>query len=356
MSNAPKIAVVVPIYNSESYLKECIESITNQTYKNITIFCIDDGSTDKSRDVIKKIKEEDPRIYLRTIKNSGVSVARNTALELINKSGAFDFVSFVDSDDLLDLEFYETAIKLLSKTKADFCALGVRSLGPNNNITPNEQNIDPYKLESNIDILKHFTAKLAGSTQYTDSSAQRILANKIFSYKIIKDKKFTVYTLGRTCVQKQPELFNEIAQLVPEARFVWIGGGELDYLLTAPNLELTGWKPRHEALAMGKGADVFILCSLGEAIAMSLIENMYMGKLILVSNVMGNKSVIQNGRNGYVCDTAKDYADKIKEAMKNYPKELCEQAIKDVHTIYNTHVMANKYVKFYNNAIAGQYK
>ena len=190
MSNAPKIAVVVPIYNTESYLKECIESITNQTYKNITIFCIDDGSTDKSRDVIKKIKEEDPRIYLRTIKNSGVSVARNTALELINKSGAFDFVSFVDSDDLLDLEFYETAIKLLSKTKADFCALGVRSLGPNNNITPNEQNIDPYKLESNIDILKHFTAKLAGSTQYTDSSAQRILANKIFSYKIIKDKKF----------------------------------------------------------------------------------------------------------------------------------------------------------------------
>ena len=151
-------------------------------------------------------------------------------------------------------------------------------------------------------------------------------------------------------------MFNEIAQLVPEARFVWIGGGELDHLLTAPNLELTGWKPRHEALAMGKGADVFILCSLGEAIAMSLIENMYMGKLILVSNVMGNKSVIQNGKNGYVCNTAKDYADRIKEAIKNYPKEICEQAIKDVRTIYNTHVMTNKYVKFYNNAIAGQYK
>ncbi|WP_278453930.1 glycosyltransferase [Phocaeicola plebeius] len=182
------------------------------------------------------------------------------------------------------------------------------------------------------------------------------LSAQLDSIHPIKDKKFTVYTLGRTCVQKQPELFNEIAQLVPEARFVWIGGGELDHLLTAPNLELTGWKPRHEALAMGKGADVFILCSLGEAIAMSLIENMYMGKLILVSNVMGNKSVIQNGKNGYVCDTAKDYADRIKEAIKNYPKEICEQAIKDVRTIYNTHVMTNKYVKFYNNAIAGQYK
>lgn len=182
------------------------------------------------------------------------------------------------------------------------------------------------------------------------------LSAQLDSIQPIKNKKFTVYTLGRTCIQKQPELFNEIAQLVPEAHFIWIGGGELDHLLTAPNLELTGWKPRNEALAMGKGADVFILCSLGEAIAMSLIENMYMGKLILVSNVMGNKSVIQNSKNGYVCDTAKDYADRIKEAIINYPKEMCEQAIKDVHTIYNTHVMANKYVRFYNDAISGQYK
>lgn len=132
---------------------------------------------------------------------------------------------------------------------------------------------------------------------------------------IKKDGEFTVYTLGRTCEQKQPELFNQIAELVPEAKFLWIGGGELDYKLTAKNIELTGWKPRHEALALGKGADVFILCSLGEAIAMSLIENMYMGKLILVSNVMGNKSVIKNGVNGFVCDKAQDYADRIKEAI-----------------------------------------
>lgn len=182
------------------------------------------------------------------------------------------------------------------------------------------------------------------------------LSAKLDTIQPIKNNKFTVYTLGRTCIQKRPDLFNEIANSVPEAQFVWIGGGELDHLLTAPNIELTGWKSRHEALAMGKGADVFILCSLGEAIAMSLIENMYMGKLILVSNVMGNKSVIQNGKNGYVCETAKDYADRIKEAMKKYPQEICNQAIKDVHTIYNTHVMTDKYIKFYNNAVAGYYK
>lgn len=165
----------------------------------------------------------------------------------------------------------------------------------------------------------------------------------------VENKKFTVYTLGRICVQKQPELFNKIAELVPEAEFVWIGNGELRNKLIAPNVHVIGWKPREEALALAKGADVFVLCSLGEAIAMSLIESMYIKKLILVSNVMGNKSVIKDEVNGYVCDTANDYADRIKAAMQHYPKELPERAYKDVIEIYNTEAMKQKYIKFYNN-------
>lgn len=164
----------------------------------------------------------------------------------------------------------------------------------------------------------------------------------------IHNDKFTVFTLGRACVQKQPQLFNRIAELVPEARFVWIGNGELENELTAPNMEVTGWKPRKEALAMAKGADAFVLCSLGEAIAMSLIENMYIKKLILVSNVMGNKSVIKDGVNGYVCDIAEDYAKKIRAAMEEFPSELPERAYQDVLEIYNTKAMKKKYVEFYN--------
>lgn len=164
----------------------------------------------------------------------------------------------------------------------------------------------------------------------------------------VKSNKFTVYTLGRICTQKQPQLFNEIAELVPEANFIWIGSGEDEYLLTAPNIEVTGWKPRKEALAMAKGADIFILCSLGEAIAMSLIENMYMKKLILVSDVMGNRSVIQNNENGYICTNAEEYAERIKNAMKQYPSNLPEKAYQDVLNIYNTKVMKKKYIEFYN--------
>ncbi len=165
----------------------------------------------------------------------------------------------------------------------------------------------------------------------------------------VHNEKFTVFTLGRACVQKQPQLFNRIAELVPEAHFVWIGNGELENELTAPNMEVTGWKPRKEALAMAKGADAFILCSLGEAIAMSVIENMYIKKLILVSNTMGNKSVIKDGINGYVCETAEDYTERIKAAMRKFPSELPERAYQDVLEVYNTEAMKKKYIEFYNS-------
>lgn len=167
----------------------------------------------------------------------------------------------------------------------------------------------------------------------------------------IKNDVFTVFTLGRACTQKQPRLFNRIAELVPEAKFLWIGNGELEKDLIASNVEVTGWKPRKEALALAKGADAFVLCSLGEAVAMSLIENMFIKKLILVSNTMGNKSVIQNCVNGYICEKAEDYAKRIKEAIKNFPATLTEQAYRDVINIYNTVVMKRKYIEFYNKII-----
>ncbi len=158
---------------------------------------------------------------------------------------------------------------------------------------------------------------------------------------------FTVFTLGRACTQKQPQLFNDIAELLPGVRFLWVGGGELEKSLTAKNIEVTGWKTREEALALAKGADAFILCSKGEAIAMSLIENMYLKKLCLVSNTVGNKSVISNDVNGYICNTAAEYAEYIQKAMQSFPKMLVENAYSDVLHVYNIKAMKEKYMAFY---------
>ena len=190
--------------------------------------------------------------------------------------------------------------------------------------------------------------KFSKKTAYIETGVNlKDLSTALDGIDPIKNDKFTVFSLGRICVQKQPQVFNRIAGLVPEARFLWIGDGELRGQLTAPNIEITGWKPRHEALAIAKGADAFVLCSLGEAIAMSLIENMYIKKLCLVSNVMGNKSVIRNGENGYVCDKAEEYAKRIREAMNNFPLNLPKAAYEDVLTMYNTEMMKEKFVRFY---------
>lgn len=199
--------------------------------------------------------------------------------------------------------------------------------------------------------------KICKKTAYIETGINlKDLSEHLDNIPANTNKDFTVFTLGRICIQKQPELFNEIAKLVPEAKFTWIGNGELENKLTAPNIEITGWKPRKEALAMAKAADVYILCSMGEAVAMSLIENMYIKKLCLVSNVMGNKSVIRDGQNGYICEKAEDYAKKIKDAMKNFPNKLTENAYQDVLNIYNTEVMKKKYIEFYNDLIGGKYE
>lgn len=199
--------------------------------------------------------------------------------------------------------------------------------------------------------------KFSKRTAYVETGVNlEDLSASLDGIEPLKNEKFTVFTLGRACVQKQPQLFNKIAELVPDARFVWIGNGELENELISPNIEVTGWKPRKEALAMAKGADAFVLCSLGEAIAMSLIENMYIKKLILVSNTMGNKSVINDGVNGYLCNTAEEYAKHIKEAMCKFPSELPKRAYQDVLEIYNTEVMKKKYIAFYNDVIKGNYR
>ncbi len=202
--------------------------------------------------------------------------------------------------------------------------------------------------ESEDDVARTLTKK----TAYIETGVNlKDLSESLDRIEPVSNSRFTVFTLGRACVQKQPQLFNRIAELVPEARFVWIGNGELEHLLVASNIEVTGWKPRKEALAIAKGADAFILCSLGEAIAMSLIENMYIKKLVLVSNVMGNKSVIHDEINGYVCNTAEEYANRIKECIKHFPTELPERAYQDVLDVYNTDVMKKKFIAFYNSCI-----
>lgn len=95
------ISIIIPVYNSEKYLNQCIESVINQTYKNLEIILIDDGSTDSSGKICDDFAKKDKRVIVLHKKNEGVSSARNTGLKIATG----EWISFVDSDDWIDSEF-----------------------------------------------------------------------------------------------------------------------------------------------------------------------------------------------------------------------------------------------------------
>ena len=113
-----KISVIVPVYNVESYLKDCLNSLIRQTYKDWEAICIDDGSTDGSAKILDSFTN-DKRFRILHKKNGGVWAARNDALELV--SG--DWVTFLDSDDWLNEEWFENAVRLMKNGRPDLIRL-----------------------------------------------------------------------------------------------------------------------------------------------------------------------------------------------------------------------------------------
>ncbi len=110
-----KISVIVPVYNMEQYLRQTIDSIINQSHKNLEIICVNDGSTDSSEDIIKEYASRDDRVLLVNKANGGLSSARNAGLEVTTS----DYVAFVDADDWVEPQTYETMLTALLQNDVD---------------------------------------------------------------------------------------------------------------------------------------------------------------------------------------------------------------------------------------------
>ena len=105
------ISIIVPVYNVEKYVEKCINSIINQTYKNLQIILVDDGSKDNSGKICDEFKLKDNRIEVIHKNNGGLSDARNAGLKLAKG----DYIGFVDSDDYIEADMYETLYNLIKK-------------------------------------------------------------------------------------------------------------------------------------------------------------------------------------------------------------------------------------------------
>lgn len=121
------ISVIIPIYNAEAYLCECLQSVGNQSYKDFEVICVDDGSTDNSANIVNEYIKHDTRFKLFTQSNSGVSAARNLGLTKV--SG--EYICFVDSDDVIDKFYLENLNNLAKDGSFAVCSYSrkIRNLG-----------------------------------------------------------------------------------------------------------------------------------------------------------------------------------------------------------------------------------
>lgn len=117
----PLISVIIPVYGVEKYIAQCLESVINQTYKNLEIIVVNDGTKDRSADIAKEYAAKDSRIKVYDFKNGGLSVARNRGLEIATG----EYISYLDSDDWIDTKMYETLLEAAMKNEADMVKCGI---------------------------------------------------------------------------------------------------------------------------------------------------------------------------------------------------------------------------------------
>ena len=117
----PLISIIIPVYNVEKYLCKCLDSVLAQTYHNIQVILVDDGSTDRCPEICDEYKEKDNRVYVIHKKNGGISETRNAGLDIVNGQ----YIAFVDSDDSISQYMIERLYNALKESNADISVCGV---------------------------------------------------------------------------------------------------------------------------------------------------------------------------------------------------------------------------------------
>lgn len=192
-----KLSVIIPVYNCELQITRCIESIINQTYKNLEIIIVDDGSKDQSGKICDQLKENDNRIVVIHQKNKGISEARNTGLKVC--SG--ELITFVDADDyLIDSGIYENAIHKLNEEKVDLVGW-LWQYEMDNTFVVSKENIHgvKYGINNRDEFLSllfkgNYPNGLVVSV-WTKIYRRDIINGEMFKYKIYEDDDWSIRVL-----------------------------------------------------------------------------------------------------------------------------------------------------------------
>ena len=173
------VSIVIPVYNVEKYIRECLDSVINQTYKNLQIILVDDGSTDNSSKICDEYAEKDNRITVIHQKNAGAGAAKNTGLDLVKG----EYFMILDSDDYVDTNMIKELLKLMNQYGVDAVQFllsytYIDGVFDYPNLYPDHDNT---KLS-----VDEFLLGLLGDWKYA------IFANKIFKTELLKNIRFYV--------------------------------------------------------------------------------------------------------------------------------------------------------------------
>ncbi|MCI2255198.1 glycosyltransferase [Domibacillus sp. PGB-M46] len=244
----PEISIIVPIHNTEPYLRDCLNSIINQTFSNIEVILVNDGSTDQSGLICDEFAKEDKRIKVIHKKYEGVSAARNIGI----KTAQGKFIGFVDGDDRIDNKMYEKLYQLCVETDSEIaiCALGREVNGK----LINERNTGEQfiKVMDNVEALRQmfkgilyrfslcnklFKRKCFDNVQFPEGRIHEDLST---TYKLFANAKKSVFTnyIGYIYVKRQESI---LTSRFSEKRLdAFIGWKEILLFVTSEYPDLIG--------------------------------------------------------------------------------------------------------------------
>ena len=181
-----KVSIIIPVYNVQDYLERCLNSIISQTYKNVEIILVDDGSTDDSGKICDQYKNKNENIIVIHKKNEGQSIARREGLEI----STGEYISFVDADDFLNDSFYEKMIFLLEEFNCDIAICDYLKFSDNNlkvNLFNKENNSLKKQVLLPCDAIKEILQK--------DNKITNFLWNKVYKRHIFENIIFPNFNI-----------------------------------------------------------------------------------------------------------------------------------------------------------------
>ncbi|MDR0300032.1 MAG: glycosyltransferase [Streptococcaceae bacterium] len=227
-NSQPLISVIIPVYNVKKYLMECFDSIQHQTYSNIEIILIDDGSTDGSSEICDELKNSDSRVKVIHKENAGLGFARNSGLELaIGK-----YVCFIDSDDFVTSDYIQKLYVAIESSEATVAYCGYYDYYSEKNFKKNERYYDNVVFEGN-EIGKVLAGMIGAPPEEKKIAYQSMSACfSLYRMKIIKENNLHFYSERE--LASEDILFN-VEYLVHAKKVVCISDALYFYRHTVPS-------------------------------------------------------------------------------------------------------------------------